>query len=179
MVDTSSKIKDPTIGSALCQSCGLCCTGVACSVTVVSPSQDKAFSDLFADSIIVSDDHGDNSQKTWINQPCPAFAGNCSVYESRPVDCRTFRCALLEKLLAGAVDPESAKSIVDSILSALDKLAAQYNAEHEQSLSRDEIFPVLKRLHRDAVDKASQTAFWEAYPEYLSVRYLIEKHFDK
>ena len=56
---------------------------------------------------------------------------------------------------------------------------AQYNAEHEQSLSRDEIFPVLKRLHRDAVDKASQIAIWKAYPEYLLVRYLIEKHFDK
>jgi Fe-S-cluster containining protein len=179
MVDTSSKIQDPTIGSALCQSCGLCCTGLACSVALVSPSQDKAFSDLFENIIIVSDDRGDSSKKNWINLPCPAFAGNCSVYEFRPVDCRTFRCALLEKLLAGAVDPESAKLIVDSILSALDKLAAQYNAEYEQSLSRDEIFPVLKRLHRDAVDKASRSAFWEAYPEYLSVRYLIEKHLDK
>ncbi|MFP6792198.1 MAG: hypothetical protein VB996_02895 [Pseudomonadales bacterium] len=68
---------------------------------------------------------------------------------------------------------------MDSILSAVDNLAAQYNAVYEQSLSRDEIFPDLKRLHRDAVDKASQTAFWRAYPQYLSVRYLIEKHLDK
>jgi hypothetical protein len=107
------------------------------------------------------------------------FDGSCSAYEFRPVDCKTFQCALLEKFLAGAVDSESAKSIVELILGALEQLAVQYNALNEQCLSRDEILPVLNRLHRGAVDKASQTAFWRAYPQYLSVRYLIEKHRDK
>jgi Fe-S-cluster containining protein len=179
MVNTSSINQGPTTASALCQSCGLCCTGVACGVAIVSPTQDKTFFDLYADSIIVSDDHGNKRKKAWINQPCPVFDGNCSAYEFRPVDCKTFQCALLEKLMVGAVDPVSAKSIVDSILGALDKLAVQYNALNEQCLTRDEIFPVLNKLHRGAVDKASQSAFWRTYPQYLSVRYLIGKHMDK
>ena len=179
MVNTPSISQDPTIASALCQSCGLCCTGVACRVTFVSPTQDKTFFDLFSDNIIVSDERGDKSRKAWINQPCPVFDGNCSAYEFRPVDCKTFQCALLEKLMVGAVDPVSAKLIVDSILGALEKLAVQYNTLNEQCLTRDEIFPVLNKLHRGAVDKASQSAFWRTYPQYLSVRYLIGKHIDK
>lgn len=179
MTDLSSKDQDPASGSGLCQSCGLCCSGVACSIALVSPSKDKDFADRFADSIIVADGTRHNSERNWINLPCPAFDGNCSVYEIRPLDCRTFRCALLEKLLAGDIALGPAQSIIELILEALDKLAAQYNEQYAQALSATDIYPVLKKLHQEAVDNASQVTFWRKYPDYLTVCYLMEKHVDK
>ena len=179
MTDLSSKNKEPTPGSILCQSCGLCCTGVACSVALVSPLKDKEFSDRFSDSIIVADGSRDSGEINWINLPCPAFNGKCSVYQIRPMDCRTFRCALLEKLLTGDIEPGRAEAIIELILEALDTLATQYNEQHEQSVTATEIYSVLKRLHQEAVESDSQAIFWRAYPAYLTVRFLMEKHIDK
>lgn len=159
--------------SRLCKSCGLCCNGVVCSVTLISPRKDKVFADRFVEEIVV----GQDGISFYINQPCPAFNGICSQYEIRPRDCLTYQCALLQKLSSGDITIEYALNIVRETLDALDTITSRYNTEHVQSLTRDEIYPVLKKLHDEAHGSDMQKAFWHSYSDFLTVSLLRKKHF--
>jgi len=160
-------------GSELCQSCGLCCNGVVCDETDISPKEDKEFADHFVEKIVV----GQDGKSFWINQPCPAFRGNCNHYEIRPLDCKTYQCHLLKRLLSNEITIEYALNIVRLTLITLDKITAQYNATAAQSLSRDEIYPVLKKIHQEAQASDLQKQFWRSYPDYLTFYFLRKKHF--
>ena len=159
--------KDSTLekqGSELCRSCGLCCIGAVCNVTLVSPEEDREFANLFKEELVEEE----NGQKCWVDQPCVAFKGNCSQYKIRPIDCRTYQCALLKKFLSGKTTFKNASKTVRLTLTTLEKTTAQYNAQHSQSLTRDEISPVMKTLKRKAEAGGQQKTFWLRFPDYMT-----------
>lgn len=139
-------------GSRLCQSCGLCCNGAVCDKTVVSPEKDTEFVQLFEKHIVSAPD----GKRLWLDQPCVAFGGTCNHYEIRPVDCRTYTCALLRKYLSGEIAFDDASEIVRHALTSLDRASAQFNAQQGQFLTRDEIYPVLSEMRREAEAKGLQ-----------------------
>src|SRR5262245_31137270 len=105
-------------GSELCLACGLCCNGV-----------------LFRDVELRS---GDNQAilrsvgapvrrlqtKTSVPQPCAALCqGNCCrIYADRPQRCREFECALLQRVLAGALAASHARQTIRMAQRCADKV---------------------------------------------------------
>lgn len=159
--------------SELCRSCGICCLGVVCDVAIVSCRTDREFVHKFADIIIPTVDHDTGE----IELPCPLFDGCCSQYAIRPCDCRTFQCALLNKLHAQKTTVEQCRKIVDQMLAALTGLTTRYNSLNGKSLSREEIFPVIAGLLREAREANQEKQFWQSFPEYLTVCFLRRRHY--
>ena len=86
-------MSDPS--SSICIGCGLCCDGTLHGRTTVREDDEQA---VVACGLTV----GEENHKRFFEQPCPRFScGECSVYQSRPVVCRTYRCELLRAVDAG------------------------------------------------------------------------------
>lgn len=131
--------------------------------------------DCFGNEVILEQD----DKNFYISQPCFAYRGNCCQYQIRPLDCKTYQCALLKKLLSGKVTIEYALNIVNLTLTALDKVTAQYNADNAQSLTRDKISLVMKNAQQEARAVDLQKIFWRSNPDYLTFCFLRKKHFIK
>ena len=160
-------------GSQLCKSCGLCCNGAVCGVAWVSPSEDRKFADLFRHELVA----GQDGETLHVNLPCFAYEGHCSQYNIRPVDCKTYQCALLKKYMTGETTFESASKTIEMTLTSLDSATAQYNALYSQSLTRNKIAPVLTKLKHEAQTRDQQKAFWLRFPAYMTFCFLKTKHF--
>jgi Fe-S-cluster containining protein len=90
----------------LCRSCGLCCNGTLVDYVPVGDAEMQRLARL---GIAVR--RGTDGAARF-DQPCAKFCGECSVYESRPDSCRSYRCELLKQLQAGGVSLDRACNIV-------------------------------------------------------------------
>ena len=84
-----------TQATALCKSCGLCCSGhLFAWVKLRVPELDSAR----ALGLHVL---GSDPAHRGFNQPCPLWNGECTIYTSPhyPHACRTYKCKLLKNLL--------------------------------------------------------------------------------
>jgi len=160
-------------GSDLCRSCGLCCNGAVCNVALVSPKDDREFAELFSHELVAEPGY----ETLCVNLPCFAYKGHCTHYNIRPVDCKTYQCALLKKYMTGETTFESASKTIKMALTSLDSATAQYNALYSQSLTRNKIAPVLTKLKHEAQTKDQQKAFWLRFPAYMTFCFLKTKHF--
>ena len=79
----------------LCKACGLCCTGHLFIWTKLRSAELDSIEALGLKVI-----RSVPSQRGF-NQPCPLWQGQCTIYTSTryPRFCRTYKCALLKKLL--------------------------------------------------------------------------------
>lgn len=126
----------------LCLSCGLCCDGSLFWAVPVDPDED-APAPLDANG--------------WLRQPCACFDGACTVYGSRPSECRTFDCRVLQTVQAGRRDDAWAREQIAGmrrVLAALEaalpgrepslyRRAAEFLARHRKNLDD----PAFQRSH--------------------------------
>ncbi len=115
----------------------------------------------------------------WYTLPCPLWQGECTEYESRPHDCRTYQCKLLRNVTAGNVELDSALDIVSKTRSALDELVSQ---DRGVGLGASEgPSQVYMRLHKKLNGLKTGTdecrAFWRRYPAFLTLKFLLRRHF--
>ena len=135
MLPSENNVRD---GSELCQSCGLCCTGVVCDLAIISPDEDKVFLNAVGSEIQLVP-FGENFA---FKLPCPVYESNCTKYSIRPMDCRDFQCKLLQQFRAGEKTRDQAMEIIAVSLNLLQKLLVQYSCVHanERRLTRKEIY---------------------------------------
>ncbi len=92
--------------SDLCVNCGLCCNGVLYSTVQVEPEEVTRL-EVAGHAV---DQIGKHLQ---YHQPCHHNDhGRCTIYATRYLTCRTFRCALLKRFDAGEVDLSKALEAV-------------------------------------------------------------------
>jgi hypothetical protein len=113
--------------SALCVSCGLCCTGAIFTDVGLGPEEAARLRGLGGPVEQV----GERLQLVF---PCPHHSsGSCGIYSDRYLNCRKFRCALLKRLDAGEVTVGEAQATVAQALKMLarvteiDPAAAKYS----------------------------------------------------
>ena len=159
--------------STLCQQCGLCCVGVACGSVAIAPEADEAFVGQFSEHIVIASDQ----TLGWVSQPCPAFEGFCTVYETRPQDCRTYRCNTLENFYQGSATFEEAVIAINGTVSALHRLAERYTDANGKKVSWQAIYTLMEKLYQAAQGRNEEEQFWRQYPEYLMLSFLKDKHF--
>lgn len=91
----------------LCIRCAMCCNGTLFSRVRLPPADQERLGD--GAPILV------RKGQTYLPQPCRFLGadGACGRYEVRPDTCRTYRCKLLKKVVAGQIPPEDAMHYVD------------------------------------------------------------------
>jgi len=114
--------------SSLCTDCGLCCDGTLFARARVMPEFARATTDLGFEVAL----HGKHLS---FGLPCPQLDGTCcTIYETRPVVCRAFRCALLVELDTGKVTLDAARAAVVTAKELLARaVAADSRARHVRS----------------------------------------------
>lgn len=92
---------------ALCPYCGFCCNGVLFGDVRLRPvDSPERLSQLGLEL------HGRPGRQRFL-QPCSCFDGRlCRIYTERPERCRTFVCALLQRLQEGRLALSTARRIV-------------------------------------------------------------------
>src|SRR5918995_2965210 len=92
---TTLEASDESPSNRLCKACGLCCTGHLFIWTKLRSAELDAIAALGLKVF-----RSVPSQRGF-NQPCPLWDGQCTIYTSSsyPRFCRTYKCALLKKLL--------------------------------------------------------------------------------
>jgi hypothetical protein len=93
----------------------MCCDGTLFTWVPLPGEGDEAT--LVGTPITVQSSEG----KAFFSQPCAAFAGCCSIYASRPSNCRSFRCSLLRRHEAGDVSTDEARRIIRMTLDMRDR----------------------------------------------------------
>jgi hypothetical protein len=89
----------------LCLDCGLCCDGTIFEWVRLGPEEVAAASANGLEPEF-------KKEGPQFAQPCRQFGGVCRIYAVRPTKCREFRCLLLERVEAGAIDLADARDIV-------------------------------------------------------------------
>jgi hypothetical protein len=128
------------VGSDLCLACGLCCNGVLFRDVELRPGDNETV--LCSVGAVVRR----LKTKTSVPQPCPALCqdNRCQVYAERPQRCREFECALLKRVLTGAVPANHALRTIRT---------ARQRSEKVRRLLRelgdaDEQLPLSRRFNR-------------------------------
>ena len=93
----------------------MCCDGTLFTWVGLPDDGDEAM--LAGTPIAVKGSEG----KSFFSQPCAAFAGCCSIYASRPSNCRSFRCSLLRRHETGDVSTDEARRIIRMTLDMRDR----------------------------------------------------------
>lgn len=103
-------------GSLLCTACGLCCQGMFHGHANVKDNEVIA---LQARGLVMLS----GSRKPAFSLPCKLLESHgCSIYPERPQACRSYRCRLLDRYLAGQVDLEQGLAVVEKVKTLRDRL---------------------------------------------------------
>lgn len=102
--------------SALCTACGLCCDGTLFRFVKTNEAERTRL-----ERIGLAIDQGDPPR---FRQPCVKLIDlRCSIYAERPAVCRSFACALLERVRIGEVPIATAHGVVATARKLRDKAA--------------------------------------------------------
>jgi uncharacterized protein len=117
--------------SRFCLACGLCCNGILHAYASVHPNEVELVRSL---GLAVVPRRGALSFK----QPCRLYQRQrCSNYSSRPSACKNYRCALLNKYLAGELSLEKGGRIIQRarvlFAAVLDQLPHGYSLSQLRS----------------------------------------------
>ena len=89
-------------GSALCQTCGLCCQG-ALHRWLVLGSEEIALAETWPVELVT------DGERIGFQLPCGCLKGlRCSVYDNRPQACVKYRCQLLQRLRQNEISQTAA-----------------------------------------------------------------------
>lgn len=113
----------------LCKSCGLCCSGHLFIWTKLRSGELDSIEALGVKVI-----RSVPSQRGF-NQPCPLWEGQCTIYTSTsyPRFCRTYKCALLKKLLDETTSLLEALSLVEQAKEMIHELEALLPDSHNHN----------------------------------------------
>lgn len=118
----------PKEAHQLCRACGFCCTGVLFADVRLQSARESHQLRQLGVPVQPGGRHGR------LLQPCPCFTGACcAIYDHRPQRCRTFLCALVQKLISGRVSLDQALRIVQEARSVLQDLEAALAASGDRS----------------------------------------------
>jgi hypothetical protein len=114
----------PPNEQALCLACGLCCRGVWFDSVTIAPDEVE-----HAERVGLTLDR--SATDISFKQPCVLHqAGRCSAYGVwRPKVCVDYRCALLDKYMAGHISLEKALVHAKAARSMADELRAEVGNE--------------------------------------------------
>ncbi len=105
-------------GTALCKSCGLCCTGHLFIWVKLKPSELDP-----VEKLGVRVYRSDPTQRGF-SQPCPLWQGCCTIYESPsyPRACRAYKCKLFKEILGDITSLPQALAVVQQAKDRIDAL---------------------------------------------------------
>jgi uncharacterized protein len=110
--------------SQFCLTCGLCCNGVLHAYTAIHPNEVELVRTLGLEVLPRKGALG-------FPQPCRLYQNQrCSNYLSRPSSCKDYRCALLQKYLAGELKAEVAAQIIQQSNALYATLLSQLPVGH-------------------------------------------------
>ncbi len=110
---------DARNGSDLCVACGLCCKGMLHRFAHVG---EQEIASLEANGLVILS----GSRGATFSLPCVRFEDDrCAIYADRPQACRSYRCQLLKRYLAGEVCLEEGLAIVDKVRVLRDRIHSQ------------------------------------------------------
>lgn len=96
--------------TALCTTCGLCCSGALFVRAPLKPEEVAWARSKRMLSVL-----GDGPEPSF-GQPCVLLDGTrCAAYEERPAVCRRFECKLLKKVAAGELPLDAARAKVQRV----------------------------------------------------------------
>lgn len=103
-------MSDASPSTSLCLSCGLCCDGTLFDHAPVTAEEAER---LRGTRVILGTD---SEKKPVLRQPCGALNGKCcTVYDSRPKTCRSFRCLVLRAVEDGSLSLDEGKARIESL----------------------------------------------------------------
>lgn len=112
--------------SALCQRCGLCCSGALFTFLPLEPAEVEATRALG----VRLEERRDG--RTALLLPCAMLQGSCcSAYDRRPGRCQAYVCELGKALQRHERTHDAAQAIVDEAKDRLARLEAQLPARAE------------------------------------------------
>jgi len=104
--------------AGLCLACGLCCSGVLFKQATARAEEFEAMEKVGLETF-------DTGEKGYFKLPCDKLDGcRCTIYETRFRICRTFSCALLDKLKRGEATATEAQHVVAEAKAMLDRADA-------------------------------------------------------
>jgi len=105
-----------TSTSSLCLDCGLCCDGTMHSTVALEHADDR-------ETLLRSGFHLLLFEaEARFEQPCHAFHEKCTIYDERPMLCRSYRCALLRQVDSGEVSDADARALVATAIGLRDRV---------------------------------------------------------
>lgn len=152
---------DVNSDSDLCLSCGLCCSGLL-HLHALLEREEVASARALGLEVA-------GEGKPVFSLPCTRFNGRCTIYEDRPHSCRTFRCALLQRLDSGDTSFQSATSVVSEARRLIDQARA---AVHPGRLVTE-----FRRQLREEREGLSAGPFDERRLRLTALGVFLDKHF--
>lgn len=114
--------------SDLCVACGMCCDGTMFGNVVAHEHEMEQMISLGAGT-----KYNEEENKHFFLQPCPAHVnGSCSIYETRPKTCSSYKCHLLKRVLRNENTPEQALVKVNRMRKAMKDLGVSSVREARQ-----------------------------------------------
>jgi hypothetical protein len=96
-------VVDRTQAPELCTSCGLCCNGALYPVAALEPEEVEPAAAI---GLSILERHG----RPCFALPCPKLEDTvCTIFGKRPAVCGRYRCALLNKVIAGGIPRDDAE----------------------------------------------------------------------
>lgn len=158
-----------TSATALCKSCGLCCTGHLFIWTKLRSAELDSIQSLGLKVFREPDQRG-------FNQPCPLWNDICTIYDSPhyPRFCRTYKCKLLKQVLddinslhSALITVQQTKSLIHELDSFLPTSSAQNFRERLVACLED------KDTNLDVQNKAK--GLLEVYEAQFGVTDLVDQ----
>ena len=142
----------------MCLACGLCCDGGLYD-NVRLDEEDR----------VRLAEHGIATQDRLLH-PCPHFVDqSCSIYEIRPWRCSDYQCQVLQQMLNGEMDAESAHALVDKAKG----LRAELGSALPEGLTIARLTDEVKRGKEDDRSPARILAM----VRFVAYRMFVERHF--
>jgi Fe-S-cluster containining protein len=156
--------------SSLCTSCGLCCNGAIFGEVPIRPDESAEMRRLGLD-LTVRDD------SEWFPQPCAMLCGSrCSIYESRPGTCRSYRCRVLAACERGELGEAEARATIDrakSLVAAVEPHLREGQTLAEARVEWAERRATGRSLEQDA-DRVARAPFDLAV---TALNLFLDRHF--
>lgn len=168
-VMTNNAEADESRATALCKSCGLCCTGHLFVWTKLRSAELDAIQSL---GVRVLREPGQRG----FNQPCPLWDGQCTIYDSPqyPRFCHTYKCKLLLKVLNENVPLNDAMGFVQSAKNMIRELEALL-PEFPHENFRERLVAYLESEDSDSELHLKATTLLSFFEEHFGVDDFFER----
>jgi len=106
--EATGRHKAPAREQRICTGCGMCCDGTLFRHTGLIPGERGNL------PVLIEEVSFSENGREYFRQPCPYFAGNCTIYKlNRPRTCSSYRCQLLKDVADGKVTAREASEVVE------------------------------------------------------------------